>query len=320
MSVSVVIPTFNAGPDFLQVLDGVFAQRTHFDYEVLVIDSGSTDGTPELARRYGAVVHQIPKLEFNHGGTRNLGVSLSGGEYVVLLVQDATPADEDWLAAMVGNLEDDGRVAGVYGRQIPRPGGGALTRAIANNLATAVPERREQSVEASERYEDLPPMKRRRLAAFDNVSSCVRRSAWEEFPFEKTSFGEDLRWGKRAVESGRKIVYEPRSTVIHSHERGAIYDLRRHYVNQLILLDLFGVRLAPNLRRLFLGILRSTMHLYRLLRKEEPSGNPMRLMTLAAKHALPTQLGAYLGVKNRRLARIIPRASARLDGYLSKGI
>lgn len=321
MKLSVVIPALNAGPDFLQVLDGVFDQRTGFDYEVIVVDSGSTDGTPELARRFGAVVHQIPKSEFNHGGTRNLGVSLSSGEYVVLLVQDAIPADEDWLVAMVGNLEADERVAGVYGRQIPRPGCSPLTRTMVNNWATASLERREQFVENPRRYRKMAPMRRRRLAAFDNVSSCVRRSVWEESPFEKTNFGEDLRWGKRAVESGYKIVYEPRSAVFHSHERGATYDLRRHYVNQMILLELFEARLVPSLRRLALGIPRSAMHLYKMLKDEpEVSGSDATLITLAVKHAVPTQLGTYLGVKNHQLAKISPRLHERVDLVLGKGI
>ena len=85
-----------------------------------MIDSGSTDGTAELARRYGASVHWISRDEFEHGATRNLGIALSGGEYVAFIVQDAVPFDEWWLAAMVENLERDKLVAGVYGRQIPR--------------------------------------------------------------------------------------------------------------------------------------------------------------------------------------------------------
>ena len=99
--VSVVIPTLNAGSGFEELLKGLFVQEARFDYEVLVIDSGSTDGTAELARRYGASVHRISEDEFDHGATRNLGVSLSGGEYVAFIVQDAMPLDEAWLAAMV---------------------------------------------------------------------------------------------------------------------------------------------------------------------------------------------------------------------------
>src|SRR5215207_11506377 len=112
--VSIVIPTFNGGPEFEALLDGLCAQEGDFEREIILIDSGSTDGTVELAQQYGATVHRIPKTEFNHGATRNLGVSLARGKYVALTVQDAVPVDEWWLAAMVENLERDEQVAGVY--------------------------------------------------------------------------------------------------------------------------------------------------------------------------------------------------------------
>ncbi len=230
--VSVVVPTRNAGPGFVELLDALYAQKGDFELEVVVVDSGSTDGTAELAERFGANVRRIDPADFDHGATRNLGISLSGGEYVALTVQDAVPRDERWLSAMVENLRDDGTVAAVYGRHVPRPEAGILTRALVNNLAAADLERRVQEVRDPERYRSLPPAQRRRVAAIDNVSSCLRRSVWEEIPLEKAAFAEDLRWGKRVVEAGHKIVYEPRSVVVHSHERGPLYDLRRHYVRR----------------------------------------------------------------------------------------
>lgn len=320
--VSIVIPTLNAGPGFENLLEKISVQEGNFDREVIVVDSGSTDGTDELARRYGAIVHQISKVEFNHGATRNLGISLARGEYVILTVQDAVPVDERWMVAMVENLERDERVAGVYGRQISHPESSALTRVLVNSLATAALERREHFAGGPEQYRNMPPMKRRRLAAFDNVSSCLRRSVWEELPFEKTNFGEDIRWGKRVVEAGYKTVYEPRSAVFHSHERGAIYDLRRYYVDQRVLQELFGLELVPSLARLFLGIFRFSLHLYRLLRRNEEvtAKGMLWLMFLAVRYAVPAQVGNYLGVRSGLLARLSPRAFGKLHRFLSRGV
>jgi len=286
-----------------------------------VIDSGSTDGTAELARRYGASVHRIRRSEFNHGGTRNLGISLSRGQYVALTVQDAVPLDERWLATMVENLDGDELTAGVYGRQIPHPETSPLTRTLVNSWATAERERREQFAGDPGLYNTLPPAQRRSLATFDNVSSCVRRSVWNEIPFERTTFGEDLRWGKRVVEAGYKIVYEPRSAVFHSHERGGIYDLRRHYVDQKVLLDLFGLASTPNLALLLFNVLGTSAYLSLRLRREAKTATEMpRLMLSAARHAIFSQTGAYLAVKNRRFARVSPRISERLDRFLSRDI
>jgi rhamnosyltransferase len=319
--ISVVIPTFNAGPGFEELLRRLAAQEGNFEREVVVIDSGSMDGTAELAGRYGAAVHRIPKARFNHGATRDLGISLSSGEYVALTVQDAVPLDERWLAAMVENLERDGRVAAVYGRHVPRPDAGVLTRALVGNLAVAGLERREQETLDPEHYRALPPAKKRRVASFDNVSSCLRRSVWEEFPFGEADFAEDLRWGKKVVEAGYRIVYEPHSVVVHSHESGLLYDLRRYYVDQLVLDELFGARMVPNLLRLILGVAYSTRHVYRLLRREEPALEkwPRHLLN-AATYALASQLGAYLGGKTPCVYRLSPRLYARFHRLLGKGV
>jgi rhamnosyltransferase len=316
--VSVVIPTFQAGPGFDELLRRLYSQRTDFGYEVLVIDSGSKDGTAELARRHGASVHRIDPGEFDHGATRNLGASLSAGRYVVFLVQDALPVDDVWLAAMVENLDADETVAGVYGRQIPNPDSSPLTRALMRDWPTSEQKRREQFAGGPGSYAALPTSTRRSLAVFDDVSSCVRRSVWEHIPFERTRFGEDLRWGKAVVEAGHKLVYEPRSAVFHSHERGALYDLKRHYVDSLILQELFGLTPTPNLARLLLNTILTSAHLY-LGKDDGRAFLAPRFLLLAIRYALCSQAGAYLAARKRREPGN-SRLSARIDKLLQEGI
>ena len=304
--VSVVIPARNeAGHKFEALLRALDAQVTDFEFEVILVDSGSTDGTVELARRYGARVKEIPASEFDHGGTRNLGISMSRGEYVALVVGDAVPVDEHWLSAMVENLERDERVAGVYGRQIPHPEASILTRVHVSNLAIARSERLEKYAPDMEEYRIFSPKRRYRLAVFDDVSSCIRRSVWEEIPLDRTSFGEDVRWGKKAIEAGYKLVYEPRSAVYHSHERGALYDLKRRYTDQRILVELFNLELIPNLPGLVSATIRSYKRLYSLLRRDEEGASRGTAWAAfqAARHAACTELGNYLGVKRSWLAR-----------------
>ncbi len=317
--VSVVIPTFEAGPDFDGLLKRLFSQRTDFGYEVLVIDSGSKDGTVKLAERYGASVHRIDRTEFDHGATRNLGASLTSGRYVAFLVQDALPVDDGWLAAMARDLDADETVAGVYGRQIPRPDSSPLTRALMRDWPTSGRERREQFAGGPGPYGALSPATRRSLAVFDNVSSCVRRSVWESFPFEQTYFGEDLRWGKAAVEAGYRLVYEPRSAVLHSHERGALYDLRRHYADGLVLQELFGLSPTPNLPRLLLNVILTSGHLY-LRRDGGATGVAPRFLLLAMRHALCSQAGAYLAARRGRGSSTDSGFSTTIDKFLLKGI
>jgi rhamnosyltransferase len=306
---SVVLVTLNAGPAFENTLRAVFSQKTPFDFEVLVLDSGSTDGTIETAERSGASVHRTPSAGFDHGATRDLGVSLSEGNFVALLVQDAVPLDDRWLASMVENLEDDPSAAGVYGRQIPRPDSGPLARVLVENAPTAGHERREQS--SSGAFEALSPLDRHALSLFDNVSSCLRRSVWQEIPFGRAGFGEDLRWGKGVIEAGHKLVYEPRSAVVHSHERGPLYNLRRNYAEGLILLDLFDLAPVPNLLVLLKNTLLASAHLLRRLLLDEGAG--WRAAPLALGYAVPSQLGLYLATRRHELP-------ARFDAFLRKGV
>ena len=318
--VSVVIPTLDAGRRFREVLEGIRIQEGNYDLEILVLDSGSSDGTVGLAESYGAKVHRVAPPKFNHGATRDLGISLSSGEYVALLVQDAVPADGQWLTAMVDDLENDEAVAGVYSRQIPCAEGSALTRVLVNGWATASPVCREQFGDP-EKYRSMGPEERWRVATFDNVSSCVRRRVWEDIPFGQTDFGEDLQWGKKTIEAGYKLVYEPRSVVFHSHERGALYDLRRHYANQSVLLELFGLKLTPNLGSLLLNTLRSTGYLYRQLRRDERvDEGELKLAMMAMKYAVPSQLGTYLGTKEQWIEDLPPRVSTTLTRFLGKGV
>ncbi len=308
---SVVVLTLNAGPGFAETLDGVFAQKIDSDFEVIVLDSGSTDGTRELASARGAAVHDVSGAGFDHGATRDLGLSLAAGEFVALLVQDAVPLDDRWLSAMIENLDGDPQVAGVYARQVPRPGSSPLARVLVENAPTSGHERREQHAGSPGKYREMSSLRRRELALFDNVSSCLRRTLWEEIPFGKTGFGEDLRWGRKAIESGYKLVYEPRSAVVHSHERGPLYDLRRHYAEGLLLLDLFGLAPVPTLARLFLSTLLASAHLCRRLLLDGGAG--WRSLPLAVRHAAPSQLGLYLAARRHRLP-------ARLDSSLSRGV
>jgi rhamnosyltransferase len=99
--VTVAVPVYNGARYLDEVLGAVRAQRVDRELELLVIDSGSTDGSLEIAERHGARIHRIPKAEFSHGGTRNLAMEMASGEHVAFITQDATPAHDGWLAALL---------------------------------------------------------------------------------------------------------------------------------------------------------------------------------------------------------------------------
>ena len=100
---SIIILAKNEEENIGPCLEAVFSQKTGFDFEVIVVDSGSTDGTLDIVRSTPARLFEIPPGDFDHGGTRQYGAKQARGEYIVTLVADATP----------GSCETDRKVESV---------------------------------------------------------------------------------------------------------------------------------------------------------------------------------------------------------------
>ncbi len=253
---SVVILTRNGCPDIEQCLAAVFDQETDWPYEVIVIDSGSTDGTLDVVRDYPTRLIEIPPEAFNHGATRNLGAELAKGAFVVFLTQDAIPASSTWLSSLAAALDDPG-AAGAFSRQLPKEDAHVLVKRSLSLWVAGSDQRLVKLMPPAEDYARMSPYERYLLAAFDNVSSCVRKAVWQELHFSETAFGEDIDWAQRVLQAGHTLVYEPASQVYHSHNRPARYEFKRTYLDHQNLYALFGLETVPTvgsvLRHLFRG-------------------------------------------------------------------
>jgi rhamnosyltransferase len=231
-TVSIILPTRNAGEEFRDLLERVRTQKGFHDVEIVVVDSQSSDATPEIALQYGAKVVEICASSFNHGLTRNLGIQEAHGDICVLLVQDALPVHDCWLRSLVNPFEQDPSICGVTTAQIPRPQCDIVGRwEIQHHNSYLGQEFATRSIPDWDSFRRLSLQERFFACNFDNVCSAIRRSAWEEYPFRPLAFAEDLDWGVRILRAGKKIVYEPAAVVLHSHVRPAIYHLRRQYIS-----------------------------------------------------------------------------------------
>jgi len=239
---AVVIPTKNAGALFQRVMDGLRRQTIWSDIDLVVVDSGSTDRTIEIATAAGARVQTIAPDTFNHGQTRDYGISLTNAPFVLLMVQDAIPANDMVVESLLNAVQEPG-IAGAYARQIPQENADVLIKRNLNNWLTGRVQRETRSIENLSAYLALPPMERFLFCNFDNVCSIIRRSAWDEEKFTRLSFGEDIDWAERVLKRGLKIVYEPAAAVIHSHDRPISYEYKRTYVCHRKLYRQFGLRL-----------------------------------------------------------------------------
>jgi GT2 family glycosyltransferase len=307
--VSVVLLTKNGGADLGDLLRRLADQRTSRRVEIVAFDSGSTDGSVDLLRAHGARVTEIPPSEFNHGETRNQAIAASRSPLVVMLTQDAVPAADGWLDALLAPFEDP-EVAGAYGRQIPRPDADVLTRRNLERWETGSSERRLQGMSDRGSYLRLHPMDRYKLCLFDDVCSALRRSAWERIPYERTYFAEDVDWGKKVIEAGWSIVYEPRAAVVHSHDRSVWYEFKRTYVCHRRLYELFGLRTVPRLREALRNTVRGSLSDAAYVWGHEARwGRRLGLLARTPLLALLSNLAQWRGAADERANRPLPAFS-----------
>jgi rhamnosyltransferase len=218
--ISVVIPVKDGGADLVRCLDAIARQVIDAEVEIVVVDSGSRDGSIEVAQSREAHVHEIPPAEFGHGRTRNLGAELAQGETLVFTSQDAYAADETWLATLVRSFAGTGPVAGAYGRQLPHDDATPPERYFLDFLYG--PGARVQRLEGDE-----PDFEQ---TLFSNVNSAIPRTIWREFPFaDDLIMSEDQEWSRRVLRAGYELVYEPTAAVHHSHRYSIAAAFRRFF-------------------------------------------------------------------------------------------
>jgi len=232
--VSVVLPTLDAGNDAALFLAAFERQAGIRELELVIADSGSTDGTRERFAAAANVALDIPAGEFGHGRTRNEAFAASSGEVVVMMVQDALLLGPFALRDLVLELLSNDRVAAVSARHVPRSGADLF------GAFNVVSHYRALWWEGRRAYPG-GPLRRRADAGVDDVCAAIRRSVWEQgIQYRDIDFGEDLDFGMRAVSAGWTIRLSDTVAVAHSHTRDAPYHFRRSAADRLHVARLVG--------------------------------------------------------------------------------
>jgi rhamnosyltransferase len=197
--VSIIIRSFNEGWALRETLPALRAQE-YRNWELLVIDSGSTDGSVELIRQANPRVFiQILPEQYNPSQVLNHGMELSKAEFGIFLNADATPQGSRWLRPLVSALQGR-KTAAVFGRQIPRPDCQAV---YAHDYERCFGPQR-----ASAKWEHF----------FSMASSGLRKDVWARRGFlEKMQYSEDDEYTRWCRAQGLRVVYCPESVVMHSH-------------------------------------------------------------------------------------------------------
>ena len=220
IAISVVVPTLNGGVLAQRLFRHLSQFNSSEDVEVLIIDSGSTDGTPQHAQSAGLRVHSITPEEFGHGKTRNLGVQLTSGRVICFLTQDVLPITKDWPRRFLETLEDDS-VAGAYGRQVPRDATTMEMFFVAQNYPNT-----------PLRFDPQPGGHHPRpgRVVFSNAFSAVKREVIEQVLFsDDAPVSEDQIWAHAVLLNGYSIVYQHDNEALHAHSYSLRGLFRRSY-------------------------------------------------------------------------------------------
>ncbi len=208
--VTVIMRCKNSDWVIAQALAGLFSQ-SYKDFELLVVDSGSTDRTLEIVRQFPHRLIQIEPTQYYPGSVLNMAIENTRSEIIVFQNSDTVPLRHDSLGNLVDAFDDPGIQAALT-RQLPRPEADTWVR---HDYALSFPD-----AEKTPSWITLSlPM------------AAMRRSIWEQRPFYTDAWAsEDTEWGQWAVNNGHQIKYVKDALVMHSHN----YSLRQVYGRKFV--------------------------------------------------------------------------------------
>lgn len=237
LTADVLIPVYRPGDSFEELLGRLKAQSVPVG-RIIIMNTEEAYFPKELSERYegdGLEVHHLTKAEFDHGGTRDQGMRLSGADVVICMTQDAMPADQELIQNLLKPFEDP-QVWAAYARQLPAKDCSEVER---YTRSFNYPDK--SQVKSSTDLEQMG------VKAFfcSNVCAAWRRDKYEALGgFEtRTIFNEDMIYAGKLMQKGGKIAYCAGARVIHSHNYSALQQFHRYFdlaVSQTMHPEVFG--------------------------------------------------------------------------------
>ncbi len=245
---TVVIPTYNGGDSLVDCVRTLIDQETDFNYEILIIDSSSSDDSiPKLPEDDNLSIYKISKEQFQHGRTRNLAISLSKGEYIAFLTQDALPINNNWLSNIVNPLQIDEEISAVFGKHIGH-------KSHPNYIKEEIDEFFKQFDSKQNfkkknnllKYYSKDITYRQNLHYYSDNNSCLRKSEWMNFPYHDVDYGEDQLWADWIIQTNKIKYYASNAVVSHSHDYNETEEYLRSFTEAYFFLKYFGYDLSQN--------------------------------------------------------------------------
>jgi rhamnosyltransferase len=224
---SAIVRTRDSADTLERALTGLREQTV--PVEIVVVDSGSTDGTLEIARRGADRVIEIAPHEFTYGHALNLGAAQAGARVHFALSSHCVPPARDWVERSLAHY-DRAEVAATSGYHPPGPGG------------------RSDAV-----MQDIQLLRADPYWGYSNTAGSWRAELWERFPFdERLEAAEDREWSWRVLEAGYVVAMDPALEVISEHRRSqGLRDLYRRQVRESRVIAGLEAGPTPSVREAF---------------------------------------------------------------------
>lgn len=212
--VSIIIRSRNEESYIGRCLEALFAQKGEIPFEIIVLDSESSDRTVEIANGYDVSIYSIPAKLFTYSSSLNFCCELAKGKYLALLSAHAIPVDDNWMMFHVEHLESDSELVGSFSRQIPWPKAASSQKLGMHTVFSDTSFTIDSNVVKKLISDGMEPF---HALFFSNASCFIRKTFHVEHPFREMPFSEDRAFALDAVSAGKKVAYLPTSTVYHSH-------------------------------------------------------------------------------------------------------
>jgi len=206
---SIIIRAYNEEAHIRRLLQGI-TEQTVRDVQVILVDSGSTDGTVAVAQEFDVEVVHISPEEFTFGRSLNLGIAQARADLVVMASAHVYPVYPDWLEQLLAPFKDN-EVGLTYGKQ----------RGANNSHFSEQQIFKHWYPEVSSPRQDHP--------FCNNANAAIRLKLWQEHAYDESLPGlEDLDWGKWLQSHGQTIAYVADAEVIHVHNESPKGILNRY--------------------------------------------------------------------------------------------
>lgn len=234
MLVSIIIRTLNEATHLDELLSSVEQQKTvGLELEVVIVDSGSTDSTLDIAKSHGCKILHIKQKEFSFGRSLNIGCKAASGELMVIISGHCIPVNIEWLQTLCQPLIEN-KAGYIYGRQV---GGAESYYSECMIFAKYYPQ--QSQIPQQGFY-------------CNNANAAINRSVWERFKFNEGLTGlEDMKLAQDYVNDGGKVAYTAEACVYHLHDE-KWSSIKRRFERESIALQ----RIMPQIHIHFYDLIR----------------------------------------------------------------